>query len=889
MNETRDADQKTQRLSMRIEGMHCAACVTTIEKALLQQQGVAKVSVNLLEEKAKVDFDPDQISREELEDAVASTGYQPQRATMTVTLSPTPRTDEWSYIKEALEDIAGILSVAEFTMSGRLVIEYDEELVATKTVRTALNAIGFDIVAEMTTDIDREAMTREREIRFYSQRFAFTLIFTIPIVIISFLPHLILPYLPLGITPAFVLFLLTTPVQFYGGYPFYKSSLNAARHGKTNMDTLIMIGTSVAYFYSVAATFLLSVSMVFFESAAMLMTFILLGRTLEAMAKGRTSQAIRALMDLQPPTAVVLRDGQEVTIPTDDVEVGDHLLVRPGAQIPVDGLVIDGQSSVNEAMITGESLPVSKKIDDSVVSGTLNQTGVLTIEAMKVGRDTVLAQIIQMVEEAQTHKPPIQRRADAIAERFVPFILILSLVVFSIWFVLIAFTPNYPEFNWVSALSFSIAVLVAACPCALGLATPAALMVGIGRGAQLGVLVKTGEGLEIIPQVDKIVFDKTGTLTIGKPTVTDIIITGNSDEQEVISLIASVEKWSEHPLAHAIVEYAEEREVRVPDPDDFNSITGRGVRGKVAGSVIEVGNDAFMAESNVDVSELEPHVALLQQQGKTTIFVAKDHTPLALVAIADTLKPNSAEAVEHLQKMGIDVVMLTGDKERTAQAIAHQAGINEVIAEVLPDEKAREIQRLQSQNHKVAMTGDGINDAPALAQADVGIALGSGTDVSVEAGDIVLVRDNLLDVVTAIQLGRKTLSKIRQGFFWALIYNIILLPVAAGLVYPYIMLRPEWAALAMALSSVSVVTNALLLGRFKPIKGTQTTSIAKQEPTEKPTLAIDPICKMKVKTTTDLFSDFKGKRYFFCSTHCKTTFDAIPLQYEDMDTIKETQ
>lgn len=887
MKDKQDRLLKTKRLSMRIDGMHCAACVSTIEKALLEHQGVANASISLLEQKASIDFLPDQVTREDLENIVTSTGYSPRRLSMTITLSPTPRQDEWSYIKQAIEEIDGVISVADYSMTGRLIIEYDEESVNFKIIRNALKKIGFDITTQAITDIDREAMTREREIRFYSLRLAFALVLAVPIVIISFLPHLIAPFLPFGVTPAVILFLLTTPVQFLAGYPFYKSSINAARHGKTNMDTLIMLGTSVAYFYSVVATFYLPGQMAFFESAALLITFILLGRTLEALAKGRTSRAIRELMDLQPPTAVVIRDGKETIVPTDEVEVGDILLVRPGSQIPVDGVVIEGQSAVDEAMITGESIPVSKVSNDSVIGGTLNQTGVLTVEAIKVGHDTVLAQIIKMVEEAQTHKPPIQRKADAIAEKFVPFILVLSLIVFGVWGVLITFTPWFPGLNWVAALGYTIAVLVAACPCALGLATPAALMVGIGRGAQLGVLIKTGEGLEVIPQVDKMVFDKTGTLTIGRPTVTDIIPAGDTDPIEALVLVASVEKFSEHPLAHAIVHYAEEKNLQLLDVDNFNSITGKGVRGVVAGSTIEVGNDSYMEEHGIDIGELESQLPPLQKDGKTTIFVAKNNRLIALLAIADTLKPHSSLAVGQLRKMGIDVVMLTGDKERTAQAIARQAGISEVIAEVLPSEKAKVIQRLQSEAHKVAMAGDGINDAPALAQADVGIALGSGTDVSVEAGDIVLVRDNLLDVVTAVQLGRKTISKIRQGFFWALIYNFILLPIAAGTFYPYVVLRPEWAALAMALSSVSVVTNALLLGRFKPLPVVPDAALKEKIEVQRSQIAIDPICKMEVATTTDLYSDFQDKRYFFCSTQCKTTFDANPKEYANQDVSKE--
>jgi Cu+-exporting ATPase len=583
-------------------------------------------------------------------------------------------------------------------------------------------------------------------------------------------------------------------------------------------------------------------------------------------------------MDLQPKTAIILRNNEEVVVPTDEVEVGDLLLVKPGAQIPVDGTVVRGQSSVNEAMITGESIPVSKTLKDKVIGGTINQTGTLTVQAKGVGQDTVLAQIIKMVEDAQTHKPPIQRRADAIAARFVPFIIILALITFAIWLFLL---------DWVWALGFSIAVLVAACPCALGLATPAALMVGIGRGAQLGILFKTGEGLEVIPQVDTIVFDKTGTLTVGHPTVTDIISAEGNSDHEAITLIASLERLSEHPLAEAIVQYAQNHEIQFKEVTDFQSFPGQGVTGQIENIRIQIGSETFMREFNIDLQELLPHLPHLQGQGKTTLFAAQNGKALVLIAIADTLKPDSTTAVRQLQEMGIHVTMLTGDRKVTAQAIAQTAGIDRVVAEVLPNEKAQEIQLLQSQGHRVAMAGDGVNDAPALAQADVGIALGSGTDVSVEAGDIVLVSDSLLDVVSAVQLGRKTMVKIKQGFFWALIYNMILLPIAAGILFPYIILRPEWAALAMALSSVSVVTNALLLNRYKPSPRTQPTPTHTKPIPPKPRFAIDPICKMKVDTTTGLHSEHNGKRYFFCSTHCQTKFEANPHQYEVQDLIDE--
>ncbi|MFX1562668.1 MAG: heavy metal translocating P-type ATPase, partial [Promethearchaeota archaeon] len=536
--------------------------------------------------------------------------------------------------------------------------------------------------------------------------------------------------------------------------------------------------------------------------------------------------------------------------------------------------------SVDESMITGESIPVSKTVGDSVVGATINQNGALKIRATKVGQDTVLAQIVRLVQEAQTQKPPIQRKADAIAGVFVPIVLSIAAITFFGWILLAQ--------PWMRALSFSIAVLVAACPCALGLATPTALMVGIGKGAQYGILIKTGAGLETIPQVDTIVFDKTGTLTVGKPKVTDVIPNGDIEIENILSLVAAVEKNSEHPLAEAIVQYAEEKGIILPPVEEFSSIPGKGVQALIAGSTILVGNDNYLMEYGVDIRPLEAHLQVLQEGGKTAVFVAKDGNLLGLLAVADTLKDHSVLAVSRLQDLGLKVIMLTGDKTRTAQAIAKRVGIDRVLAEVLPGDKASEVQRLQSKGHIVAMTGDGINDAPALAQANVGIALGSGTDVSVETGDIILVKDDLRDVVAAIELGKKTMSKIKQNLFWALVYNLTLLPIAAGLLFPFtgLILRPEFAALAMAFSSVSVVTNALLLGRFHPKQQLDLESDSAATAESASMIAIDPLCKMEVEiSTSKLHSDYKGKRYYFCSSHCKSMFDKNPAKYENQDVL----
>lgn len=873
MNQETESQSKTDKMSMRIEGMHCASCVATIEKSLLSQDGVIKASVSLLDEKAVIEYDKNRVDRFSLEAAVESTGYRPRRATMSFTLISEPTEAQWTQIEDTIIHLAGAIDVHHFTEKNRLLVEYDDDILTSKIVQREIRNLGFEIAESEALGGDRESLAREKEIRYYRNRFLFSLILTIPVVLMTFGASLFPSALPLPILS----FIITTPIQFIGGYPFYEASLRGLIHKTTNMDTLVMLGTSVAYFYSVAATFLLSGYMPFYDTSAMLITFILLGRWLEASAKGRTSKAIRSLMDLQPTIAIVIRNGEEMVIPSEDVEVGDTLIIKPGDKIPVDGIVLDGKSSVDESMITGESVPVAKIHGDQVIGATLNKNGLLKVRAEKVGQDTALSQIIKLVEDAQTEKPPIQRRADAIAEVFVPFVLLVALVTFLGWY----FLSNV---DWVMALRFMTSVIVAACPCALGLATPTAVMVGLGKGAKNGILIKTGGSLETIPNVNTIVFDKTGTLTIGKPTVTDIITMKGVDKNDALALVAAVEKGSEHPLAEAIVYYAEENNITIPTATDFTSESGLGVCAKVNDSLIYVGNGRYLNQNSIDISELEPHAETLESQAKTTVYVARDSILLMIIGISDTLKPSSIQTIKELQREGVEIWMITGDKTRTANAMAKELGISNVLSEVLPGEKAAKVKQLQDEGRVIAFVGDGVNDAPALAQADVGIALGSGTDVSVETGDIVLVRDDLSDVVSGIDLGKKTLSKIHQGFFWALIYNMILLPIAAGVFYPFtgLVLVPEFAGLAMALSSVSVVSNALLLGRYQPKRlETESESIESQNG---PTIAVDPICKMDVPiATATLVSEYKGKNYYFCSPYCKTTFDANPEQYENQD------
>jgi len=613
------------------------------------------------------------------------------------------------------------------------------------------------------------------------------------------------------------LFLFATPVQFIAGWRYYKGFWDALKAKAANMDTLIAIGTTTAWLYSTIVMLQLSFpglipeifpgEELYFDTAALIVALILLGKLLEEIAKGRASEAVRKLMDLQPRMATVLRKGKEVEVPIEKVQVGDIIVVKPGEKIPVDGVVVDGYSSIDESMITGESIPVEKGIDSEVISATINKTGLLKFRATKVGVDTTLSQIIQLVEEAQLSSAPIQRLADKVAAYFVPAVIGIAIIVFLFW--------NFTTGSILVALTRFIAVVIVACPCALGIATPAAIMVGTGKGAENGILIKGGEFLEKTRQLQTILLDKTGTLTKGKPSVTDVVASSGFKEEEILRLAAIAEKGSEHPLGEAILEQAEEMKLKIADPESFKAVPGHGVKATFRGQIILLGNRKLMEKNKIKIKNLEEGVQKLEEEGKTVMIVAIDEKIVGLIAVADTLKEHSKIAVEALQKMGIEVVMLTGDNKRTANAIAKEVSIKKVLAEVLPSEKAGEVKKLQEKGLVVGMVGDGINDAPALAQADVGIAIGSGTDVAVETGDIILIKDDLRDVITSIQLSRSTVQKIKQNLFWAFFYNTGLIPVAAGILAPFgIVMNPIYAATAMALSSVSVVSNSLLLRRF---------------------------------------------------------------------------
>jgi len=648
----------------------------------------------------------------------------------------------------------------------------------------------------------------EVELRNLKVLIAFSLALSIPTFIFSFIP-----ILPSNLNNIF-LFLLATPVQFIVGWRFYKGAIDALKKFTANMDTLIAIGTSAAWIYSTAVTFmpgLFPSGKVYYDTAALIISLILIGKLLEDIAKGKASEAVRKLMNLQPTLAKVIRDDKEEQIPVERVQKDEIVIVRSGEKIPVDRIIIEGHASIDEKMLTGESIPVEKDIDDEVIGATINKEGLIKVKATKLGQDSALSKIIKLVEEAQQSSSPSQRLADQVSAYFVPAVILIAIFSSAFWYIL-----GSQNFNF--SLTIFIAVLIVACPCALGIATPTAIMVGTGKGAENGLLIKGGDNLEKTRKLTTIVFDKTGTLTKGEPSVTDVITLEDFDENKLLTLAAGAEKGSEHPLGQAIVKGAEERGLKIPELENFNVIPGHGVKANVEGKEVIVGNRRLMIDNTISADALENQISRLELEGKTAMITAIDSKALGIIAVADTLKEHSVEAIQQLQKMGLEVVMLTGDNKRTANAMAKKIGVSRILAEVLPGDKANEIKKLQNEGKFVGMVGDGINDAPALAQADVGIAIGSGSDVAMETGGIVLMKDDLRDVVASIQLSQKTVSKIKQNLFWAFFYNSALIPVGAGLLYPFfgILLNPIFAAVAMAFSSVSVVTNSLLLRRFKP-------------------------------------------------------------------------
>lgn len=797
------------KITLKVSGMTCAMCVKTIEMALSELEGVKTAKANLNSETVFVDFDESKVGLNQVIKAIEDVGYKVIRESKDVVVKVGGMTCAMcaKTVEKAIGELPGVLDVNVNLATETAKISYNPSVVGVEDIKKAIESVGYEFLGvegEETRDIEKEV--RERHLEEMKRNLLVAWGIGIPLFLSMQLKRFGIQVENL----IYIHFLLATVAIAYAGRGIFKKAYSSLKHGTLNMEVMYALGIGSAYLTSVLATFgLVPREFNFYEASVMLMGFLLLGRYLEARAKGRTSEAIKKLMGLQAKKATVIRDGKEVEVPISEVKVGDIVIVKPGERVPVDGVVIEGESYVDEAMITGEPVPSLKKPGDKAMGGTINRNSVLKIRAEKVGRDTLLAQIIKLVEEAQNTRPPVQRLADTVVTYFIPAVLTIALLSFVYWY----FIAGKPL---VFAFTTLLSVIVIACPCAFGLATPTALTVGIGKGAEMGILIKNGEALEIARKATVVLFDKTGTLTKGRPEVTDVVTFG-TDEKELLRLVASAEKRSEHPLGEAVVRKAREMDLEIEEPEEFEAITGKGVMALVGGREVLAGNRKLMAENGCSVEEVEEELRRLENEAKTAIIVAIDGKIAGILGIADTIKEGAKEAVEELHRMGKRVGMITGDNRRTAKAIAKRLGVDYVLAEVLPQDKAKEVKKLQEKGEVVIFVGDGINDAPALAQADVGIAVGNATDIAMESGDIVLVRNDPRGVVKAIKLSQKTIGKIKQNIFWAMFYNTILIPFAAGLAFVLfgIEFRPEWAAGAMSLSSVSVVTNSLMLKRAR--------------------------------------------------------------------------
>jgi Cu+-exporting ATPase len=793
---------------------------------LSETRGVVQARVSFASEKASLEYDSAKINIPAIVDVVVDTGYNVATQKSIFPVGGMTCASCVARVEEALKSVPGVITVSVNLASEKATVEYIEGI-EFADLRRAVKDAGYEL--------DREAVTLEdvttasaREIVAVRNRFIVAAVLGVIIMVMGFTPR----FTGIG----YILWVLATPVQFWAALRFYKGAWGAIKHRRADMNTLIAVGTSAAYFYSVVAVLFPSVLTIggtapnlYFDTSAMIIAFILLGRYLEARAKGQTSSAIKNLIGLQPKTALVIRKGKEKEIPIEDVQIGDLILVRPGERVPVDGIIRKGNPSLDESMVTGESLPVEKKEGDEVIGATINKTGSFQFEATRIGKDTTLARIVRLVEEAQGSKAPIQRLADVIANYFVPIVIGIAVITFIIWY----FLGPSPSLTY-AFLNF-IAVLIIACPCALGLATPTAIMVGTGKGAEHGILIRSAGALERLYKIDTILLDKTGTLTEGKPRVTDLVSIAPYTKEQVLRLAASVEHDSEHPLGEAVTKEAEEKGLTLLSTSGFKAIAGYGAEASVDGKKYLLGSMKLMQDSGISLEGLEEKADAFWNDGKTVIFFGVDKKAAGLIALADTLKPGAADVIAEIRRQGIDVAMVTGDNKRAAEAIARQAGIERVLAEVLPEYKSGEVKKLREEGRVVAMVGDGINDAPALASADVGIAIGTGTDIAMETGDITLISGDLSGIATAIALSRRTIRTIKQNLFWAFAYNVILIPVAAGALYPafhstgvpsglgfilgdYGFLNPILAAVAMAASSVTVVSNSLRLRGFKPKK-----------------------------------------------------------------------
>ncbi|MER2178994.1 MAG: heavy metal translocating P-type ATPase [Carnobacterium inhibens] len=808
-----------------IEGMSCASCAQTVEKATKKLSGVQESTVNLATEKMHITYDEAKLTDKDIQEAVNQSGYKAVTNTKQknyviegMTCASCAQT-----IEKAVGKLAAVQMVNVNLATEKMSIEYDPDQLVLADVTKAVEEVGYTAHEEVETgdEIDRTREKKAQHIKDMWQRFWISALFTVPLLYISMghmlgmpLPEFIDP-MANAVTFALAQLVLTIPVIILGR-EFFKVGFKALVKGHPNMDSLVALGTSAAFLYSLISTVAIGMGNthlamdLYYESAAVILTLITLGKYFEALSKGKTSEAIKKLMGLAPKQARIMRNGQEVDVAIDEVQVNDLIIVKPGEKMPVDGIVVEGNTSVDEAMLTGESIPVEKTAGDAVIGASINQNGTIKYKATKVGKDTALSQIIKLVEDAQGSKAPIAKLADIISGYFVPIVIVLAVISGLAWYI--------AGESGVFALTIAISVLVIACPCALGLATPTAIMVGTGKGAEHGVLIKSGGALEKTHKIQTIIFDKTGTITEGKPEVTDILAVNGMSEEELLILAASAERGSEHPLGEAIVHGAEKKDLSLFKTQTFNALPGHGIEVTIENQSLLLGNKKLMIDRGISIDTVETVSDTLAGEGKTPMYIAKDGQIVGIIAVADTVKANSLKAIEKLHKMGLEVAMITGDNKRTAQAIAKQVGIDRVLSEVLPEEKANEVKKLQAEGKIVAMVGDGINDAPALAQADIGIAIGSGTDVAMESADIVLMRSDLMDVSTAVELSKATIKNIKENLFWAFGYNVLGIPIAMGLLHVFggPLLNPMLAGAAMSFSSVSVLINALRLKRFRP-------------------------------------------------------------------------
>jgi len=824
--------------TISINGMTCSACAAAVESAVKSLKGVNAAAVNFATEKLSVEYDESLVSIEDIRGTIIKTGYQiaenfqSTENSITIPIGGMTCASCAQGLEKALGKAEGVLSVSVNFATEKATISYDSSKIRLSGIRSVIEKTGFKpLEIEKKADaVDEDKLRKEKEARNLWYKFVVSVIFCIPLFYLAMapmVPGINLPY-PTILMPmryplhnALVQLVLTVPIVI-AGHKFYTVGFRALWNRRPNMDSLIALGTTAAVLYSFYSLYriitgattgnFMAVMYLYFETAGVIVTLILLGKFLESVTKGKTSEAIKKLMGLAPKTAIVIQDGMEIEMPIDEVDIGDIILVKPGEKIPVDGIVIDGHTAIDESMLTGESMPIDKKNGDKVYAASINKNGMIKFKAEKVGADTALAQIVKLVEDAQGSKAPIASLGDKVSLYFVPAACGVAIFSFIAW--TLAGQPI------TFGLMTFVAVLIIACPCALGLATPTAIMVGTGKGAEHGILIKSGEALEITHKVKTIVFDKTGTITEGKPEVTDIVTVAGISKDRLLQVAASCEKGSEHPLGEAIVKKAEKEAIDFLDVLEFEAIPGQGIAVTLKGTEALIGNRKLMNESGISLSALEADADRLAEEGKTPMFAAIDGKIAGIIAVADVVKKSSLEAIAALHKMGIEVAMITGDNKKTAAAIAKQVGIDRVLAEVLPQDKSEEVKKLQNESKKVAMVGDGINDAPALAQADVGIAIGSGTDVAMESADIILMRSDLMSVPAAIQLSKSTIRNIKQNLFWAFLYNSLLIPMAAGLLFVFggPLLNPMFAAAAMSLSSISVLSNALRLKRFKPQK-----------------------------------------------------------------------